>query len=264
MNAYEEETEHLIEETHSSLTEADPGESIPLKRVAEPTQMLKWSRADMSEHQLKQIEDARRLLAYEAQWTADGEGKGIGYTAMRAASVLCEFETLREQSRRREGEQRASQDDASKRDALVAEAHLGIELDARWNNVEVHADLLRSQTHRLSQLSALADRYLSEVSVRATQTLRGLTNGFDEPASSSVTSVSSASRRQVGSQRAIASRLARESRDNVESILRRMRGLSRGESDGIGQFGGVDTERRDADPEGDGSEGNLLRALADS
>lgn len=255
LDAYEEETRRLVEEARTNLALEGPDDVTLPSGGAEP-ELLEWADTDLSEGQLEQLQEARRALAYEAPWAA-GDGGTRGDAAVRAASLSLGTRASQFSSRK-DGKRRAS--DGVDR-GLVEEAYRGTELDDRWSDVEFHADLLRSQTHRYAQLSSLADRYLSEVSTRATRALRDLADGTVRSASSSgATSGSSASRRQVGSQRAIASRLARESRDNVETILMQMRDLSKGE-----RVQEAEEERGDENINvGDRSEGDLLRALASS
>lgn len=137
----------------------------------------------------------------------------------------------------------------------------GTQADSRWQDVEWHADLLRSRTHRIVQFAQLADRYTAAISARGAQAIDEMINGIvgkDATQTTTTTKPSSTSS-------STSSHVSRQGQQTLQRILAGIRTVQSGveiDSDVVRGGGQGDSAAAAHAVPGDVSEGDILRAFA--
>ncbi|PWN52490.1 hypothetical protein IE53DRAFT_367158 [Violaceomyces palustris] len=160
LREFEKETaalEALLSEERISLRK-DP---TSLVMDADEEQEVGWTKEDLDEEGLAQMEGARKALAWLDSLRSGSQQAGTnpstnGNKAKAAGS------------NKGKGKVKAGREEE---DSDVA----GSEYDPRWKDVEFNIDLLRSRSHQFSQLEKISSRYVRTVSAQAAQSLRDRT-----------------------------------------------------------------------------------------
>ncbi|PWN99203.1 hypothetical protein FA09DRAFT_325082 [Tilletiopsis washingtonensis] len=220
IEAFEAETARLL----SSLDSADS------------THEEEWQETDLDGEAQEAWNLANKTLASEAAWLEERKRSKSGATQISEQVKAVEAEIRRL---------------AASSSSSSTEEVEGTQRDARFGELEFNVDRLHSLSHSYVQLSALASRYVSAISLRAANALQAQRSLSNTGASSSSAAASSSNDADGAAQAETAGGAAAKSREDVERLLARL-----AEETEMG-----DGQEEEEDVVAEESAGDLLAAL---